>query len=75
MNNSQTHRSQHRTILGASIVAAVVIVAIIMGFFIFTKGVGSSFSIIFSGIVFIIVLVLYWLRNEKDDANMEDHRE
>jgi len=67
MKNFQSHRSQRRTLLGASIIAAVVIVAVIIGIVISAKGVGSSLSAIFGGIVFIIVLILYWLRNEKDD--------
>jgi hypothetical protein len=75
LKNSGPDRSRCRTLLGATIIVAVVIVAVSVAILIVAKGVGTALPAIFGGITFTVVLVLYWLRIEKGDANDDDHVE
>jgi L-asparagine transporter-like permease len=49
--------------------AAAVTVIVIVGILVVTIGFSSALPAIFSGIVFTIILALYWLRTEKNGAN------
>jgi heme A synthase len=68
-------RGGRRTHLGAAVAAAALIVVVIVGVLIVVKGVGSALAAIFSGCVFIVILALYWLRNEGGDVNANERRE
>lgn len=59
--------------LGVSITLAVVVVAVIVGTLIIARGFVPAMSAIFSGSVFVVILVLYWLRSEKDDGTDDHH--
>lgn len=67
--------STRRTVLGASIIVAVVIVAATVGYFIGTKGVGQAIFLIFGGSCLTFVLALHWFRSKKDDATVDKRDE
>ena len=75
MKNSGSDWSRRRTLLGATLIVAVAIVAVIVGILIIAKGVESALAAIFTGTIFTVLSVLYWLRSEKDDADAEDDDE
>lgn len=66
---------QRRTLLGVTIIAALVIDAVIVGILIGAKGIVSALPAIAGGIVFVGLSALYWLRSENDDANADDQNE
>ena len=62
---------QRRTLLGVTIIVALMIDAVIVGILIGAKGIVSALPAIAGGIVFVVLSVMYWLRSEKDDANAD----
>lgn len=75
MKNSGFDRSRRRTLLGATTIAAVAIVAVSVVLLIVAKGVESALPAVFGGAVFAVVLVLYWSRCGKYEANADDRDE
>lgn len=73
VKKSGSDRRQRRALLGATMIAVIVIDAVTVGILIGTKGVVPSLPAITGGTVFIITLVLYWFRSEKDDADADEH--
>lgn len=63
--------SQRGTFLAAIIIVALVIDAVIVAILIVAKGFVSALPATVSGIVFVVLSVLYWLRSEKDNANAD----
>jgi len=69
---SRSNRGRQRTILGASIIVAVVIVAVIAGILIGAKGFEVALPAISGGVGLVAISLLYWLRTGKHDADAHD---
>lgn len=63
--------SQRRTLLGVTIIAALVIDAVVVGILIGANGIVPALPAIGGGIVFVVLSVVYWLRSERDDPNAD----
>lgn len=75
MKSSGSNRNRRRALLRVAIIVAAAIVAVIVGILILAKGIESTLPAIFSGSAFAVVLVLYWLRSEKEGANADGYDE
>jgi len=58
---------RRRTVLGATLTVAVVIM-VILGLLIEAKGVGRVLPGLFSAACFLLILLLYWLRTGDDGS-------
>jgi len=65
LKKSGSDHSRRRRLFGATIIVTVAIVAAVVGILIGAEGVGSALQAIFSGTIFIVILMLYWFRSEK----------
>jgi hypothetical protein len=69
MKKLWSDHSQRRTLLGVTIIFALIIDAVIVGVLIGVKGIVLALPAIAGGIVFVVLSAVYWLRSENDDAN------